>query len=89
MFLDVDGAGMRSAAAHLLVRAEQVRGQAWRCDQLAGGLVDPGLRAGAGAVADGAGDVLALLAADLALLSTRVRSGALLYDQTEAAAMSR
>lgn len=83
MHLEVDGLGIHTAAAHLVARSELTRGQLDSCARIPDGLRDPVLLDGVTTLADVAADVLELVAADLALLATKVRAGAMLYDQVE------
>jgi hypothetical protein len=81
----VDTEGIRPAATELVGRSELARSQLGACARLRDGLVDPRLTGGVAALADVAADVLELVAADLALLATKVRAGAMLYDRVEGA----
>jgi hypothetical protein len=81
--VEVEGAGIAEAARRLSAQAGLLRQRRSACDQLTDGLVDPRLRAGAEVLSDLFCDVLELVAQDLDLLSTKVRSGLALYDETE------
>ena len=79
----VDGGGVTTAASHLAHRAEEVTDQVHRCAGLPAGLSDRVLHDGVAVLADVAADVFELVGRDLALLATKVRAGALLYDRVE------
>jgi hypothetical protein len=79
----VDGDGVLAASTYLRARSDEVRRLATRCDDVADGLRDHVLRAGAHALADVVADALDLVATDLGLLASKVREGALLYDRVE------
>jgi hypothetical protein len=79
----VDGGGVTTAASHLAHRAGEVTDQGQRCAGLAAGLSDRVLHDGVAVLADVAADVFELVGRDLALLATKVRAGALLYDRVE------
>ena len=79
----VDGAGVTTAASHLARRAGEVTDQVHRCAGLPAGLSDRVLHDGVAVLADVAADVFELVGRDLALLATKVRAGALLYDRVE------
>ena len=79
----VDSGGVTTAASHLAHRAGEVTDQAPRCAGLPVGLSDRVLRDGVAVLADVAADVFELVGRDLALLATKVRMGALLYDRVE------
>jgi hypothetical protein len=79
----VDGGGVMTAASHLAHRASEVTDQGQRCAGLPAGLSDRVLHDGVAVLADVAADVFELVGRDLALLATKVRGGALLYDRVE------
>jgi hypothetical protein len=79
----VDGGGVTTAASHLAHRAGEVTDQVHRCAGLPAGLSDRVLHDGVAVLADVAADVFELVGRDLALLATKVRAGALLYDRVE------
>ena len=85
MHVEVDSAGISTAATHLAEQADRLRQHRTSADRLQDHLTDPQLRAGAATLADLVSDVLELVAQDLDLLSTKVRAGAKLYDITERA----
>jgi hypothetical protein len=79
----VDSGGVTTAASHLADRAGEVTELVTRCAGLPAGLSDRPLRDGVAVLADVAADVFELVGRDLALLATKVRAGALLYDRVE------
>jgi hypothetical protein len=79
----VDSRVVGTAAGHLTHRAGEVADQAHRCAGLPAGLSERALRDGAAVLADVAADVFELVGRDLALLATKVRAGAVLYDRVE------
>ena len=79
----VDSGGVTTAAGHLAHRAGEVSDQVNRCAALPAGLSDRVLHDGVAVLADVAADVFELVGRDLALLATKVRAGALLYDRVE------
>jgi hypothetical protein len=85
--LRVRSDGLVSAAGHLEARAQLARSHL--ADDVSGGLSDPALQEGVRVLADVAADALELVAQDLELLSTKVRSGAAVYDRVEGALASR
>ena len=83
MEMRVDSGGLTTAASHLAHRAGEVTDQVHRCAGVPAGLSDRALRDGVSVLADVAADVFELVGRDLALLATKVRAGALLYDRVE------
>jgi hypothetical protein len=79
----VDSGGVTTAASHLARRAGEVTDQVHRCAGLTAGLSDRMLHDGVAVLADVAADVFELVGRDLALLATKVRAGALLYNRVE------
>ncbi|MDQ1601950.1 MAG: hypothetical protein QOD68_3424 [Actinomycetota bacterium] len=79
----VDSGGVTTAAGHLAHRAGEVTDQVNRCAALPAGLSDRVLHDGVAVLADVAADAFELVGRDLALLATKVRAGALLYDRVE------
>ena len=83
MEVRVDSGGLTTAASHLTRRAGEVSDQARRCAGVPAGLSDPALCDAVSLLTDVAADLLELVGRDLALLATRVRAGALLYERME------
>ena len=83
MQLRVHTAAMVDAARLLRDHSDAVGHAAVTCPAIARDVRDPALRHGAGTLADVAGDALEVAATDLGLLMSRVRAGALVYDQVE------
>ncbi len=87
--LRVQSDALVSAAGHLEARARLARSHLADGVRVSAGLRDPALQDGVRALADVVTDVLELVAQDLELLSTKVRSGATVYDRVERALASR
>lgn len=85
----VQGDALHAARAQLDDRARLARDLARDCARVPDGLHDPALREAVRALADLAGDVLEVLAADLDLLATKVRAGAVVYDHVESSLLRR
>ena len=83
MEMRVDSGGVTTAASHLAHRAGEVTDLVPRSAGVPAGLSDRVLRDGVAVLADVAADVFELVGRDLALLATKVRAGALLYDRVE------
>lgn len=83
--LEVDSSGITTAALRLAEQAGVLRQRRSTWDRLPDDLVDRALHAGAAAVSDLVCDVLELVAQDLELLSTKLRTAAAFYDATERA----
>ena len=83
MEMRVDSGVLTTAASLLARRAGEVTDQVHRCAGVPAGLSDRALRDGVSMLADVAADVFELVGRDLALLATKVRTGALLYDRVE------
>ena len=87
--VQVQGVALRAASAQLDDRARVARDLMADCARLPAGLHDPALQEAVRALSDLAGDVLEVLAADLDLLATKVRAGAVLYDHVESSVLRR
>ena len=84
MEMRVDSGGLTTAAEP--PGAPRRGGHRRRCtgaQAVPAGLSDRALRDGVSVLADVAADVFELVGRDLALLATKVRAGALLYDRVE------
>jgi len=85
----VQADGLFAAGSRLEELAWLARDRLGDCARVPAGLRDPALREAVRALADLAGDLLEVLADDLDLLATKVRSGATVYDHVEGSVVRR